>query len=199
MRAVIFGVVLLFVFTGCAIKSAVPKETYVMKVSFKKEELNGFQRNFDNKVIKVAVPKSTKEIMSEDILYMKDGSVNPYAYSRWSDTPNKLLQNLFLSAIEKSGLFRAAVPFGSRARSDFLLESTVEEFYQTFEGDEAYGRVKVRFYLIDIKRREVVAACELSSFKKAPTLDAKGGVSALSDASKEVALKLLKWLFGLKY
>ena len=152
-----------------------------------------------SKVLKIAMPKSTTAIMSQGLLYQKNEFIqNPYAYSRWSDSPNKMLTSLFLSCINKRAAFKSVLPSYSKGKADYLLESTLLEFYHHINPDgSSEGRVRVSFYLIESQSGEVVAINEFFSSVEAETLDAKGGVRALNEASKRVALNLSQWLSSL--
>jgi len=137
--------------------------------------------------------------MSRNILYRNNEySQNPYAHSYWNDTPNTMLGRVFLSCINKSSIFQSVLPLYSKGKSDFLLESTLMEFYHHINTDgSSEGRVKVEFYLIDLKSGSVVATNEFFSKVSSKTLDAKGGVKALNDASKSITSSLVSWLRSL--
>lgn len=151
-------------------------------------------------VLKVSIPKSTSSIMSRNILYQKDEySQNPYAHSNWNDTPNIMLGRVFLSCINKSSIFQSVLPSYSKGKSDFLLESNLMEFYHHINTDgSSEGRVKVEFYLIDLKSGNVISTNEFFSKVSSKTLDAKGGVKALNYATKSIANSLVRWLKSLE-
>jgi cholesterol transport system auxiliary component len=137
--------------------------------------------------------------MSRNILYLeKEFAQNRYANSKWSDTPNKMLASLFHSCINKSSVFKSVLPSYSRGKADLLLESTLLDFYHHVNSDgSSEGIVRIEFYLIESKSGEVVATIELDSKINSKTLDVNGGVRALNDASKSVALSLTQWLSSL--
>ncbi|RLA05340.1 MAG: hypothetical protein DRQ59_16195 [Gammaproteobacteria bacterium] len=150
-------------------------------------------------MLKISRPKSIAAIMSRNILYQEKEFVrNPYASSKWRDTPNKMLASLFLSCINKSSVFTSVLPSYSRGKADLLLESTLLDFYHHVNSDgSSEGRVRIRFYLIESKSRKVVATNEFDSKIDSKTLDVNGGVMAINDASKSVALSLTRWLSSL--
>jgi len=162
-------------------------------------EIPSGKNSESSKVLKISRPKSIAAIMSRNILYQEKEFVrNPYASSKWRDTPNKMLASLFLSCINKSSVFTSVLPSYSRGKADLLLESTLLDFYHHVNSDgSSEGRVRIRFYLIESKSRKVVATNEFDSKIDSKTLDVNGGVMAINDASKSVALSLTRWLSSL--
>lgn len=146
--------------------------------------------------LKILTPRSATSTASQHILYQENEfTQNPYAYSRWNEAPNKMLGNLFLSCISNISIFRAVLPSQSKGKSDFLLESMLLDFYHNVNSDgSSEGRVRIIFYLVETKTGRVIATNEFFSEVSSNTLDAKGGVNALNDSSKSIAISLIEWL-----
>lgn len=183
---------------GCATGSVPAVDSYTINISCEIDTPSGKNTEI-SKVLKVSKPRSSAAIMSRNILYQeKEFSQNPYANSKWSDTPNKMLASLFLSCINKSSTFKSVLPSYSRGKDDLLLESTLLDFYHHVNSDgSSEGRVRIEFYLMESKSGEVVATNEFDSKISSKTLDVNGGVRALNDASESVALSLTRWLSSL--
>lgn len=183
---------------GCATITVPAMDSYTINISCATDKPSEKKAKF-SKVLKVSIPKSTTAIMSRSILYQEKEFVqNPYAHSKWNDTPNKMLSSLFLSCLNKSSIFNAILPSYSKGKSDFLLESTLSEFYHHVNSDgSSEGRVRIEFYLIEPENGRVIATNGFFSRISSKTLDAKGGVRALNDASQSVALRLSQWLSSL--
>ena len=186
------------VVAGCAINSVPAIDSYAINVLCEVETPIEKNTKF-SKVLKVSKPKSTAAIMSRHILYQeKEFEQNPYAYSKWSDTPNKMLTSLFISCINKNSVFKSVLPSYSKGKADLLLESTLLEFYHHINSDgSSEGRMRIEFYLIESISGEVIATKEFVYKATSKTLDVNGGVGALNDASKSVALSLTQWLSSL--
>lgn len=139
--------------------------------------------------------------MSRNILYQdQQYSLNAYAFSKWSDTPNRMLSNLFLTSIGDSGIFKVALPADSRGKSDYILESSLQQFHQQIDsGNISTAKIRIGFYLIETKSGKVIATREFSSSEKTASKDAKGGVQALNEAARLVNKELLAWLASLDY
>ena len=183
---------------GCVGQTAPEITSYTITISGSHDVTASKQPVF-SKVLKVSIPKSSSAIMSRDILYQgKNYSLNAYAYSRWSDTPNRMLGNLFISSLRKGNVFRVVLPVTSRGKGDYVLESTLYEFQQHINANNTSEvRIRVMFYLINKKNGDVVASKELSASEPARSVDVKGGVSALNKASNIVATRLNEWLLSL--
>jgi len=151
---------------------------------------------FPDKVLKVALAQSTKEIKTKKILYTKTPyKREAYAYSRWSDTPNHMIEQFLVTTLNRNRLFKAVLPASSIAKSDFILESNIEDFYQLFDKENhSFAVVKISFFLIDQKDKKIVSKHTINSKVPAPSLDAKGGVKAFNDTLDQISKKLIYWL-----
>lgn len=184
--------------TGCTTNILPPVDSYTIGISCRIEAPSG-EKPGSPRVLKVAIPESVAAINSHNILYQEgEFAQNPYAHSRWSDTPNKMLDGLLRACVNKSSIFKAVLPSYSKGHGDLLLESRLSEFYHHINADGgSEGRVRIEFYLIRAKSGHVVATHEFSSNISATTLDAKGGVRAINEASRSVALDMVQWLSSL--
>jgi len=147
-------------------------------------------------LIKLAPVLANQTLNSNKIFYTDHQySWNSYVYSRWTDTPVKLLQSLFLVNIEQSGLFKAVLPPSSVSKADLLLESNLLDLsHHIYDDGTSAGIIRMRFYLIDNKARTVIATKEFVSKVIAPSQDAKGAVTAINQATHTVTDKLVNWL-----
>lgn len=185
------------IIAGCATNSVPAIDSYALNISCNVEKSSVKIAKFA-KVLKVSKPTSTADIMSRHILYQKKFVRNPYAYSKWSDTPNKMLTSLFISCINKNMVFKSVLPSYSKGKADLFLESTLLEFYHHINSDgSSEGRMGIEFYLIAPKSGEVIATKEFAYKVTSKTLDVNGGVRALNEASEFVALSLTQWLSSL--
>lgn len=147
-------------------------------------------------IIKLAPVRGTRPFTSTELLY-SDARYgrNSYAYSRWSDAPVRLLQILFLVALEENGSFRAVVPPTSVSEFDLLLESVLLDFSHHINDDgTSDGVVRVCFYLVDNKTGTVTATKEFVSKVPAPSQNAQSAAAALNKAATNVARDLVAWI-----
>lgn len=76
----------------------------------------------------VAPPYNTSQIIYRDQSFKR----NAYVYYRWQTNPGAIVTTLLKRDIINSGLFKAVLNPGSRFSSQYMIEGTVDEF---FEGD----------------------------------------------------------------
>jgi len=190
--------VIAILFAGCATNTIPATDLYAINITCDSDQ-SSVKKNNHTKVLKIATPKSSATIKNRHILYQENEfSLNPYAHSRWSDTPNKMLGSLFLSCINKNTIFRTALPSHSKGRGDYLLESTLLDFHHHINTNgSSDGIVRVEFYLIESKSGTVVATNEFLSKVSSESLNTKGGVKALNTASKNISQRLMQWLLSL--
>lgn len=180
--------------TACISQSLPPANVYTISPEWDNPTIK--QSLSNELVIKLAPVRATQEFTGTQIFY-KDSQYerNSYAYSRWNDSPVRLLLTLFHVGIENSGLFKAMVPSTSVSKADLLLESTLLEFsHHIKSNDRSEGVVRVRFYLIDNRSKRVISTKEFVSRVGAITENAHGGVDALNKATINIAKQLVNWL-----
>ncbi len=162
----------------------------------------GFVKNggsCEDKSLKITQAFSPSSLMSNHMNYVQ-GNTKQYAYSQadWSESPNVALSEEILKHIRDTKLFKSVLNSKSRTKSDLILEINIEEFMQYFSEDStlSYALVALNLTLLDTKNSSVVATQSFNSKVDAKTLDAEGGVRALSGALEQVIGQSLKWLDG---
>ncbi len=188
----LIGILVMLTLGGCSSKSSQAIDIYTLKYS----EAVDKNRTTIDKTLKISLPKSTKEIRKNKILYAKTAHQREaYAYSLWSDTPNRMIEQFLVTLLNQNRLFKAVIPASSEAKSEWLLESTIEDFYQSFDKDNhSFGVVKIRFFLINQKDKKMISKHFFSTKVPAPSLNAEGGVKALNDALLQIGAELTNWL-----
>lgn len=177
---------------GCSSKNSQAIDIYTLKHS----EAVDKNRTTIDKTLKISLPKSTKEIRKNKILYAKTmHQREAYAYSRWSDTPNHMIEHFLVTLLNQKELFKAVIPSTSEAKAEWILESTIEDFYHSFNKEnQSFGVVKIRFFLINQKDKKVISKHFFSAKVPAPSLNAEGGVKALNTALLQIGNELISWL-----
>lgn len=186
-------VALLLLLTGCGIKSP---EQPIEQFSLKILDISPHESPLSDSVLKIYTPDSSKIYKGDEILYDDQHlGLSHYLYSKWSDTPAIMLENLIVISLSDSGLFKATVHANSRVRSQLLLESYLTHFLHDFKSEQtSYGELKIRFNLLDARNRELIATQKFDYQIPAKTPDAKGAVSALNEASGKLTVDMIKWL-----
>jgi ABC-type uncharacterized transport system auxiliary subunit len=74
----------------------------------------------------VAPPYNTSQIIYRDQSFKR----NAYVYYRWQTNPGAIVTTLLHRDIKNSGLFKAVLDNGSRFSPSYMIEGTVDEFFE---------------------------------------------------------------------
>lgn len=165
---------------------------YTLQVS-----TDGIQKSTpDKEIIKVRLPKSAPYIATPDILYSDEKNVLlSYAYNKWQDIPNSMIQNIMVNTLAESGRYQAALLPGSRARANVSLESRIAHFTQLFDSpSHSMVRVSLHLHLIDERTRQLIASRHFDYTEETRTPDAKGAVDAFNAIMQTFSSDMLSWL-----
>lgn len=186
--ALIFIVLL---FGGCSGKQT-PLKVYTLNTPAA-EKISS--TTFKYKTIKVMYPQSLKEKISQKMRYSySNAEQGVYLNSQWSNTIGKLLEGIFIQALDTSGLFKAVLPYASTAQEDYRLESNIFAFSHQVRGEQSHAIVSMQFSLINTDTGKLVKTKRFSYKVATKTTDAKGYVEATNEAVDRLAKDLLKWL-----
>lgn len=189
---VIFFLFIYFSFVGCAIKTELPK---IQNYSIIYKKLPSTSNKKIDKVVKVLYPQSLKSIMSENILYLRDGyNFSNYLYSKWIDKPNFMLENIFLQTLLDANIFKNVTLSNSKLRADLILESQILTFHQSFESNKSFSNMELKFNLLNSRDRKLISSKKLNYKIEAKDADAKGGVEAFNIATFKLSKDLINWI-----
>jgi len=177
---------------GCATRQLPPTFVYTLQPLPNPAETSG---NTGNLTLKLAPLRGTRPFATTRMLYTEHGiDQNSFAFSRWADSPTRMLQPLLVEAIHRSGLFQAVLPPGSTLRNDLSLEGTLLDFSLHLDDGNPRGVVEIRFILVDNHARQVVASRLFRAEAPATKADAEQAARALNQAAGEVTDMLVRWL-----
>lgn len=149
------------------------------------------------KSLKVSQVFSQNTLMTQKMKYVQDG-FQEYAFSEseWSQSPNKSLTQEILQSVRATKLFKNVQGYKSRSKSDYLLESSIEEFMQHFSHDakSSYVDIAIAFTLVDMKSSEVVDSITIRKRVPVNELSAQGGVKAFNEGLNELLMEKNSWL-----
>jgi cholesterol transport system auxiliary component len=134
---------------------------------------------------------------TQKILYRKtEISLSPYLYSRWEYSPTHMLTTKVFWAIDRSRLFKAVSYRSTGIRGDLYLETTLFDFSQHIgaSGKTSTGVLSIMVQLIDAKSRKMIGTKTFTIRKPAPSLDARGAVTALNEDTNVFCIQLIQWL-----
>lgn len=148
------------------------------------------------KSIKVGQTFSSNLLMSMDMNYgVGSYQLNTFNQSQWALSPNRAINMAIAEMLRDTNLFKNVQIAKSRSKTDFYLESNIEDFMQYFSKDEkqSFVNVRISMSLIDRKTSQVLATKIFS--KKLPTkeLNASSGVIELNKALQDVLSQSALW------
>jgi cholesterol transport system auxiliary component len=129
------------------------------------------------------------------LAYRNSANPLPYAHSEWVMSPAALLTQRLRSRLSDTsdGEIRQV---GSRTAGVYTLRSELAEFEQVFdEPDRSRGVIRLR---VTLEGSGLWTQRTLVVSKPAPSADAAGGVSALTECSDELAASIFDWLATLQ-
>ena len=132
-----------------------------------------------------------RRVRSQRIIYLRDAyKLEYFANSEWVDPPARMLPPLLVSALERSGAFRAVIQTPGSASGDLRLDTQVIRLQHEFQTTPSHARFTLRAYLVDDKSRRVVAWREFEADVPAASDDPYGGVVAANKAVQMVLADL---------
>jgi cholesterol transport system auxiliary component len=105
-----------------------------------------------------------------------------------------MLGPLLVTAIEKTGAFRAVVLMPGAASGELRLDTDLVRLQHDFQTRPSQVRLTLRATLVDDKTRRVLAWHEFEAAEPADSEDAYGGVLAANRAVQRVADQLAGFL-----
>ena len=183
--------------SGCTVT-----QPYVMeyKIAPKTSKKISDAKICKTKSLKVAQVFGTPQLMSQSMRYSK-GKYEEYTFteSKWSTTPAVAISASIVESIRNQNIFSSVSSSRSRSRSDFILESNVEEFMQYFssENNSSSVRVSVDMALIDTQHNKIIKSKKFTKELRAESLDSHAGVNALNSALSEILDESDIWLEGI--
>ena len=140
----------------------------------------------------VAPPYNTSQIIYRDQSFKR----NAYVYYRWQTNPGATVTTLLKRDIKNSGLFKAVLNPGSQFSSPYMIEGTVDEFFE-WDAQNAWKAILTVSIILteknknDIKNRilyqKTYRKAEICQQKK-PKAVAEAMSQALSKISEEMII-----------
>lgn len=155
------------------------------------------QKGCLDKSLKVAQAFSSNPLVTLNMNYVQ-GSNKQFAYSQaqWSISPSDAVTAKIIELLRDTKLFNSVQVSKSRSKSDMIMEIDIEDFMQYFSSDfkESYANAAITLTLIDSKNNIIIATKTFNSKVDAKTLDAEGGVHALSTALSDILKQSSVWV-----
>jgi len=142
-------------------------------------------------VLIVRPPHAAAGYDSQRIVYQREvHKLEYFAHSEWVDTPARMLTPLLVTALERSGAFRAVALTPSSAAGDIRLDTEVLRLQHDFTTRPSRVRFALRATLVEERTRLVLAWREFEAEAPAGSDDPAGGVAAANLAVQSALANL---------
>lgn len=136
-------------------------------------------------------PHAASGFDSQRIIYVREShKLEYFAHSEWIDTPARMLAPLIVTAVERTGTFRAVVLTPSAATGDLRLDTEIVRLQHEFGSQPSRVRFTLRTYVVDNTTRRVLAWREFDESVAAASDTPAGGIVAANQAVQAVLERL---------
>jgi len=180
--------------SACVSPSPAPQE-FIMMPNLK---LNAVKAQ--NRVLKtIKIENSYSDIIfkSANMYYVENKEKQfSFSKSKWALPLNNMINENIIKMVRDLKLFQFVQSAKSKTKSDFILESNINDFKQYFENKDSksYVNASITFTLIDNKSHEILANKTFQSKVDVDTLNAVGGVKALKLSLNNILVDSSLWL-----
>jgi ABC-type uncharacterized transport system auxiliary subunit len=142
--------------------------------------------------LEVSMPSSAPGFSTARMVYQREANhLEAFAYSRWAETPAQMVQAVMIDALQRSGIFAAALPAPAAVRPDFTLQGDALSVLQRFESGASTVDVSLDVQLVDEHRGRLLAAQRLSARVSADARP-QAGVDAANRALAQLVQELVE-------
>lgn len=150
---------------------------------------------YKNKTIKIAYPKSIKDMMSRDIVIKYDTNRQSiYSQSFWAENINRLSMSYITEVLESSGIFKTTINYSSYIKSDYLLESYIHQMHHHIHESGSTAVVSIKFNLLDASNYRFIKTKRFDYRIPTTNQDAKGYIRANQKAFNQLQNDLINWI-----
>ena len=194
MKSKIVLIYIALFLSACVSPSPAPQE-FIMMPNLK---LNAVKAQ--NRVLKtIKIENSYSDIIfkSANMYYVENKEKQfSFSKSKWALPLNNMINENIIKMVRDLKLFQFVQSAKSKTKSDFILESNINDFKQYFENKDSksYVNASITFTLIDNKSHEILANKTFQSKVDVDTLNAVGGVKALKLSLNNILVDSSLWL-----
>jgi len=193
----IVSLTLLSMTTACSLG---PTETTAPRTYFLDPEISwknprGFSDRLAASVLLITQPKAQAGFDTARMAYLlRPYEINYYAFNQWTDTPARMVQQLLVAQLDKTGLWRAVLQTSAPVPAQYRLDCDTLILEQQFFAKPSRVRLALRAQLIEPKKQSVLASRYFELLEPAPSEDAYGGVLAANQAAAKLLAQIADWL-----
>lgn len=146
--------------------------------------------------IAVQQPEAPSSLSTDRIAILRGAEMDYYAGAQWTDAAPKLLQTLFVEALEKNGVNAATDVAGIHA--DYILQSELRTFEARYDSGDAPPSIVVDITVkLMVPRTAAIAASRTFHLEQAASANSvAAAVAAFDQAMSALLAEILPWVWG---
>jgi ABC-type uncharacterized transport system auxiliary subunit len=143
----------------------------------------------------VAPMYNSTRIIYRDMAFKRDA----YTYREWRANPGDLVTYFLARDLRESGLFEAVSPYGSRMEAQYVLEGSVDEFFESDTDKDWRAVLALSTTLMvdnepDISKR-IIFQKTFRSTKPCRQKNPMGVAQAMSEAMEEISGEIIRTVY----
>jgi len=177
-----------------------PTETTAPRSYFLNPEISwknphGYGERIGTSILLITQPKPQTGFDSARMAYLlRPLELNYYAFNQWADTPARLLHQLMVANLDKTGRWRAVLQTPGTVPAQYRLDCDHLVLEQQFFSRPSRVRLALRAQIFDTKNSAILATRYFELFEVAPSDDPYGGVQAANHAAEKLLVEMAEWL-----
>lgn len=193
-RLILALVAIVFITAGCGglfgPRDRIPVQNYM----FSPREFRALAET-DSDIVLLVSPMQSIGYDSRQMTYTHRAYERTYyAYSRWADTPPRMIEPLVVQAMEASGYFGAVIDVSSSVVAQVRLEMDLLVLNHEYQTEPSEGRIVIRAQLHDLEHNRIIGTRIFQFAAVAPTENPYGGAMALNLALENILVELTEWV-----
>jgi len=150
---------------------------------------------YRNKTIKIAYPKSIKDMMSRDIVIKyAPNRQSIYAQSFWAENINRLAMSYITEVLESSAIFKTTINYSSYIKSDYLLEVYIHQMHHHIYANDSDAILSIKLNLLNNQSYRLLKTKRFSYRIPTTTQDAQGYINANQKAFNILQRDMINWI-----
>jgi cholesterol transport system auxiliary component len=195
--AFVFIGLIVLILSSCLLPNnrSLPPQTYLLEIGMFSPPLAS---RSSGKFLLVTLPRVASGFDTNRIAYTKEPlKLDYYNDSIWSDTPQKMLLPILVSAFERTGAFKAVMIPPAPSLADLRIDIDIIRLQHECMTRPSHVKVAVRTKVVDMKSGHVLGTQVFEVVETTPSEDAYGAVRAFNVAIQNLLVNILH--FTLQY
>jgi cholesterol transport system auxiliary component len=184
---------------GCVLgpNEASAPRTYFLNPEISWKNPYGYGERIGTSVLLITQPRAQAGFDTARMAYLlRPHEVSYYAFNQWADTPARLLHQIMVENLDKTGLWSAVLQARGTVPVHYRLECDNLVLEQQFFSRPSRVRLALRAQIVETKKEMILGTRYFEVFEAAATDDPYGGVQAANQASEKFIVELAEWLEG---